>query len=109
MKGTAAPSKAFDEIIAEADEFVISPYCKTEVRGYMSIGRVDRAIVPEGWYAYDVREGDSGYPCTVEEKVVVNHYGTFLCQKPVKIGAKGYRSLSGRGGYTYGYDDGEEA
>lgn len=94
--------KEFFDILEDSDGFIISPDCKTEVRGYMYQGRVDRSLVPEDWYVYDVRHGDSGYPCTIEERVVVNHYGTFLCQKPIKIDAKkGYRSLSGRGGYTY--------
>ena len=102
MKGTCKTYfKEFVDVLEDSDGFIISPGCKTEVKGYMYQGRVDRDIVPEGWHAYDVRHGDSGNPCTVEEKVVVNHYGTFLTQQEIDFKGKDYRSLSGRGGYTY--------
>lgn len=91
----------FREILEDCDGFIVSPGCKTEVRGYMTMERVDRNLLPEGWNAYDVRHGDSGNPCTIEDRVVVNHYGTFLTQGKIDLGPKGYKSLKGRGGYTY--------
>ena len=89
----------FKKALADADKFIISPGCKTENSGYMSMYRVDRKSVPDGWYAYDVRGLNS--PQTIENFVFVNHYGTFLTQKPIDFKGKEYRSLNGRGGYTY--------
>lgn len=93
--------RTFRDILLEAEGFIVSPGCKTEIKGFITDEWVDRSIVPTGWYAYDIREGDSGYPCTIEERVIVNHYGTFLTRTKIDLGSKGYRSLRGRGGYTY--------
>lgn len=90
---------AFKKALANADKFIISPGCKTENVGFMTMDRVDRNTVPKGWFAYDVR-GFNG-PTTIENFVLVNHYGTFLTQKPIDFKGKEYRSLSGRGGWTY--------
>ncbi len=91
----------FSEALDDADILILSPGCKTEISGYFTNLRVDRGSVPEGWYAYDIRHGDSGALCTIEEHVLVNHAGTFLTKKPVKLNEDGYRSLNGRGGYTF--------
>lgn len=83
--------------------FVISPGCTTENRGILYDGRVEKNSVPNGWYAYDVRHGDGGYPCTVEkDPVIVNFYGTFLTEKPIRFkSGRDFICLRGRGGYTY--------
>ncbi len=91
----------FEEALKEASPFIISPGCKTEIEGYFTNCRVNQNTVPEGWYAYDIRHGDSGNLCTVEPMVFVNHAGTFLTRQQMVFGAKGYRSLNGRGGYTF--------
>ena len=92
---------SFNEAIKSADRFVLSPGCKTENSGYFTTCRVDRDTIPEGWFAYDFRHGDSGNLCTLEPFVLVNHGGTFLTQQKVEMNNSGYRSLSGRGGYTF--------
>lgn len=46
-------------------------------------GRIDRASVPDGFFAYDLRHGDSGYPLTVEPRVGVNHAGTIIMTEPL--------------------------
>ena len=91
----------FEEALKAASPFVLSPGCKTEVRGYYTSARVDRNTIPAGWHAYDMRHGDNGNPCTVEPMVFVNHAGTFLTTSLLNFGKKGYRSLSGRGGYSF--------
>ncbi len=92
---------SFEDALKNADILTLCPDCKTENRGYFTCLRVDRDTVPEGWYAYDIRHGDTGNLCTVEEYVLVNHAGTFLTQRPVMMNKNGYRFLNGRGGYTF--------
>ena len=92
---------SFQEAMESAESFALSPGCKTEITGYFTNCRVDRLSVPEGWFAYDFRHGDSGELRTLEPFVLVNHGGTFLTQQEVPMNASGYRSLSGHGGYTF--------
>lgn len=92
---------SFEETMKDVQTLILSPDCKTENRGYFTCLRVDHSTVPTGWFAYDIRHGDSGMLCTLEEHVLVNHAGTFLTKTPVKLNKAGYRSLSGRGGYTF--------
>lgn len=91
----------FDEALKNGCGFIISPGCKTENKGVFTESRVDRTTVPNDWYAYDIRTTDSGNLNVLENIVVVNHGGTFLTKTPVKMNVNGYRSLSGRGGYTF--------
>lgn len=91
----------FNEAIAKNYMFVLSPDCKSEIKGWFTNERVDRNTVPDGWYAYDFRHTSNGNLCSLEDHVSVNHGGTFLAQTPVKMNRNGYRSLSGRGGYTF--------
>lgn len=81
---------------------ILSPSCKTENKGYFTNLRVDKTTLPAGWYAYDIRTSDTGkLMCLEKDTVTVNHGGTFLTQNPVIMNARGYRCLSGRGGYTF--------
>lgn len=93
---------SFDYVMEDAITFIVSPGCSTENSGYFTNLRVDRDTLPEGWYAYDIRHGDSGGLWGVEEFVLVNHAGTFLTQQPMKMNAKGFHCLRGGGGYTFG-------
>ena len=46
-------------------------------------GRIDPETVPDGLYKYSFRHGDDwSMPCSLEEKVVVNHWGDILTDKP---------------------------
>lgn len=55
--------------------------------GLFTNGRIDRETVPAGWYCYDLRgsDDDPGDPTTVEEQVTVNHAGTVLLPKALKL------------------------
>lgn len=46
--------------------------------------RVDKSTLPEGVYAYDVREGEY-YLGSVEDSVLVNHSGTMFTAEPLKM------------------------
>lgn len=48
--------------------------------------RVDRNTVPKGMYAYDVRDdGCNGDPCEIAKFVMVNHWGTVITNRPIKL------------------------
>lgn len=56
--------------------------------------RINRDTLPKGVYAYDLRHGDSGArPCTVENRVIVNHFGTVLLNSPIALSKDGYRKV----------------
>ncbi len=85
----------YDEAISNADPFTIYIEEK-EVEGYFTNARVDRDSLPVGKYAYDLREGEDGEICAIEETVIVNHAGTFLCSEPIDLGPEN-RLLLGEG------------
>lgn len=48
--------------------------------------RIDRDAVPDGLFAYDIRESDDGdRPATVEPVVMVNHGGTILSREEFRM------------------------
>lgn len=48
--------------------------------------RIDRDAVPDGVFAYDIRESDDGDgPATVEPAVRVNHAGTILSREEFRM------------------------
>lgn len=52
--------------------------------------RIDRDAVPDGLFAYDIRESDDGdRPATVEPVVMVNHGGTILSREEFRMEAWG--------------------
>ena len=70
--------------------------------------RVDRSTLPDGIHAYDVRDtSDDGgcYIGRIEDLVVVNHAGTMLSRKPLRM----LHPESGSDGvYAFLDDDGDE-
>ena len=51
--------------------------------------RVDRGTVPEGFYAYDIRDCCDGEPCEVRGFVFVNHMGTLITRNPIPEAEEG--------------------
>ncbi len=49
--------------------------------------RIDRLTVPDGLYAYDLRDACDGEPNELRETVFVNHMGTVITKEPI-IGAE---------------------
>jgi hypothetical protein len=49
--------------------------------------RIDRASVPKGYYLYEVRHDDDqqGDPVQLGRWIMVNHWGTLISNKPVKL------------------------
>ena len=50
--------------------------------------RIDRETLPEGLYCYDLRHGDDGTACTLENAVLVNHFGTVISKEPCDFNGK---------------------
>ena len=96
----------FGEVIAECENevnFMVYLPDGTEAEGYFTNSRVDRSTLPEGWYAYDIREGEEEF-AALEPSVTVNHGGTFITNTEIPINEKGYFDISDNdidGGYTF--------
>ncbi len=48
--------------------------------------RIDRKTLPDGLYAYDLRDCDdcSGDPAELKSYVMVNHWGTVITKEPIE-------------------------
>ena len=48
--------------------------------------RIDRKSLPEGLYAYDLRDSDDcdGTPSELKTFVMVNHWGTVITKEPIE-------------------------
>ena len=47
--------------------------------------RVDRATIPAGLFAYDLRDCCDGIPNSVEPRVICNHFGTIITKEPIEF------------------------
>ena len=49
--------------------------------------RVDRDTVPQGMYMYEVRHDDDqqGEPVQIANWIMVNHWGTLITNKPIRL------------------------
>jgi len=47
--------------------------------------RIERTMLPQGLFCYDIRHGDSGTPCEIKEHVLVNHLGTVIVSSPILL------------------------
>lgn len=63
-------------------------------KALFSNGRLMPEEIPEGLYAYDLRESDNGNRfVSIEPKVAVNHGGTVLMKEILDFGERGYISF----------------
>ena len=74
-----------------------------DIPALFSNGRILSENVPEGLFRYDLRgsDYDPRYPVTVEERVVVNHAGTILTAKPLKLPESGRLALTDEEGLNF--------
>lgn len=91
----------FAEALKDGTPLVISQNTKHESKGVYIDARVDINTVPEGWYAYDIRHGDNVYFASLEPHVIVNHAGTFLTTKEVRLNQHNAHCLCHGAGYTF--------
>ena len=54
--------------------------------------RLERATLPKGMYAYDIRSSDDDgfYAAELADEIMVNHFGTVLTNVPYDLGKDGY-------------------
>lgn len=66
--------------------------------------RVDHTNDTVGKYLYDIRHSDDDWcePATIEPHVLVNWFGTLICDKPISFGADGYYEIN-----NWRYEDNE--
>ncbi|MCI8595161.1 MAG: hypothetical protein HFF09_07930 [Oscillospiraceae bacterium] len=66
--------------------------------------RIDRATVPDGMYLYEVRHDDygRGEPCEIAKGILVNHWGTLITNRPIKLLAgNAYRVIDAEKDWNY--------
>lgn len=57
---------------------------KRQIHAEMVEARI--AEVPDGYHKYSLRESDEGsWPATIENEVIVNHYGDILVKEPLEF------------------------
>ena len=68
--------------------------------------RVERNIVPHGYYAYDVRHDDEcqGFAVELGRCIVVNHWGTLITNDEIKLDRNGHLIIE-PGDLSYGTGD----
>lgn len=90
---------------AEKENIMESRFEALEILGQKVLftnSRVDRKNLPDGIYAYDLRHDDEcqGEICEIKPCVMVNHWGTILCRKPIEMSNNGSRLVS-ENDYSY--------
>ena len=70
--------------------------------------RCDRETLPKGMYMYEVRHDDDGRgdPCEIANWIMVNHWGTVISNRPVRLdeqtpGGKPYRIIDSEYDWNY--------
>ena len=70
--------------------------------------RCDRSTLPKGMYMYEVRhdDGQQGIPCEIAEHILVNHWGTLITNRPIRLksdgaGTKPYRLIDEETDWNY--------
>lgn len=91
---------SLDEVFElDKQSFMISIGNK-DYKGFFSFIKADIETLPEGWYTYDLGEGDNGAICELKNEYICDNYcGTFCTQTilPVVYGVSLY-------GDCYGHD-----
>lgn len=57
--------------------------------------RIRDEELPKGIYRYEVRHDDEclGIMCELSKRILVNHWGTILSDKPIQLEQNGYRYI----------------
>lgn len=57
--------------------------------------RINTEDIPNGIYRYELRHDDEcqGIICQISTRILVNHWGTILSNKPIKLDSDGYRDI----------------
>lgn len=75
--------QSFDEAYKNDNQPFVILIDSKEYEGFITCIRVNKDTLPDGWYAYDLREED-GEICELKDGYIwVNHYGTFCTQNVI--------------------------
>lgn len=57
--------------------------------------RIKDEYVPKGIYKYEIRHDDEcqGIMCQLSKKILVNHWGTVLTNKSIRLDENGYKAI----------------
>ena len=70
-------SQSFNDAYKNDNQPFVIMIDSKEYEGFITYVRVNKDILPDGWYAYDLREED-GKICELKDGYIwVDHYGTF--------------------------------
>lgn len=56
--------------------------------------RIDEKLLPKGIYKYEVRNDESGNMVELAKNIVVNHWGTILSSRRLKLNEDGYIKIT---------------
>lgn len=58
--------------------------------------RIDSKLIPTGLHKYEIRHDDEclGEMVELSKRILVNHWGTILSDKPIDLGLEGYREIN---------------
>ena len=57
-----------------------------DLQALFTNSRINRNSLPEGTFAYDIRESDDGETfATIEKQVIVNHAGTIITRQEIPM------------------------
>ena len=73
----------FNEVLNTGTEYFLNPGKEDEIRGVVVYDRIDPATIPTGYHVYEIRHDDTGSPCTIEKRVWVDFYGSFITQQEI--------------------------
>ena len=74
------------QINGHGDDMIITSPSGIEYQGIFCDPKIDRATLPKGWYAYDIRHDDDGCGifCQLCHNIVlVNNAGSFVTQTEI--------------------------
>ena len=92
---------SLDEVF-ELDKHTFMISIGKDYKGFFSTIKADMETLPEGWYTYDLGEGDNGTICELKNGYICdNFHGTFCTQTvlPVVYGVSLYRD-----GYDHDFE-----
>ena len=74
----------YEEAKKYGEPFVVTTDKGENYEGLFVSVRIDRKTVPDGYGVYDIADYDStGIMCRIAKSVMVNHYGTFVCDRKI--------------------------
>ncbi len=65
--------------------------------------RIEDRNIPEGCYKYDIRHNEEREPATIEERVMVDFFGSIITREPIEMTEGDYTPIT-----SFGYLGEEE-